>query len=81
MTNVVDMFATEKRVSAKECIQGRVDELDEGDTFTDALVVTFGADGISIRSNAGGYADIVMLLQMVQQTVVSMHMYGVEDEE
>ena len=43
--------------------------------------MTFGADGISIRSNAGGYADIVMLLQMVQQTVVSMHMYGVEDEE
>jgi len=81
MSNVVDLFATEKRINAKECIQGRVDELDEDDSFTDALVVTYGADGISLRSNAGGYADIVMLLEMVRQTVVNMHMYGAEDDE
>ena len=81
MSNVVDLFATEKRINAKACIQGRVDELDEDDSFTDALVVTYGEDGISLRSNAGGYAEIVMLLEMVRQTVVNMHMYGAEEDE
>lgn len=80
MSNVVDMFNTPARVNAKATIQGRVEELDEDDAHTDALVITFGSDGLTIRSNAGGYADILMLLQMVQQTVVNMHMYE-EDEE
>ena len=80
MSNVVDIFNTPARVNAKATIQGRVEELDEDDAHTDALVITFGSDGLTIRSNAGGYADILMLLQMVQQTVVNMHMYE-EDEE
>ncbi len=80
MSNVVDIFNTPARVNAKATIQGRVEELDEDDAHTDALVITFGADGLTIRSNAGGYADILMLLQMVQHTVVNMHMYE-EDEE
>lgn len=81
MSNVVDMFNTPQRVSAKETIQGRVDELEDGDTFTDALVITFGADGLSIRSNAGEFPDILMLLQMTQQTIVNMHMDQGSEEE
>jgi hypothetical protein len=81
MSNVVDLFNNPPRVNAKATIQGRVEELDEDDTHTDALVITFGADGLTIRSNAGGYEDILMLLQMVQQTVVNLHMYGGEDDE
>lgn len=81
MSNVVDMFNTPQRVSAKETIQGRVDELEDGDTFTDALVITFGSDGLSIRSNAGEFPDILMLLQMTQQTIVNMHMDQGSEEE
>ena len=50
MSNVVDMFNTPARVNAKATIQGRVEELDEDDAHTDALVITFGSDGLTIRS-------------------------------
>ena len=82
MSNVVDMFDVPKRKNAKECLQGRVDELDEDDSFTDVLCLTFGEDGMAIRTNAGGVADCITMLEMFKRIMLDMHMYGdyYEDE-
>jgi len=80
MSNVVDLYPESKRINAKECLQGRVDELLEDDDFTDVLVLTFGEDGMAIRTNAGGVAECVLMLEMFKGTLINMHMYDGEDE-
>jgi len=81
MSNVVDLYPESKRINAKACLQGRVDELLEDDDFTDVLVLTFGEDGLAIRTNAGGVAECVLMLEMFKDTLIKMHMYDEEDDE
>lgn len=76
MGEVVDMFGGTPRKNAKECLQGRVDEIDEDDSFTDVLCLTFGEDGMSIRTNAGGVTDCITMLEMFKRVLLDMHMYG-----
>lgn len=80
MSNVVELHPQEKRINAKECLQGRVDELQEDDDFTDVLVLSFGEEGMAIRTNAGGVAECVLMLEMFKDTLINMHLYDEDDD-
>jgi hypothetical protein len=80
MSNVIDLFDKTGRINAKKCLQGRVDELEEDDDFTDVLVLTYGADGMSIRTNAGGMAETMLMLDMFKHTLIDFHLWSEEDE-
>lgn len=78
--NVINLFEEERRIPAKECLAGRVEELDEADTFTDVLVITYGEEGLAIRSNAGGFAEVNLLLDITKSTILTGIIYDDEDE-
>lgn len=80
MSNVIDLFEKPTRVNAKECLQGRVDELEADDDFTDVLVLTYGADGMAIRTNAGGIAETMLMLNMFNHTLMNFHLESEEDD-
>lgn len=80
MSNVINLFGdTEvERMNAVAVLQGRIDELDADDTFTDVLIVTYGEDGIAIKTNCGGLAETNIMLDMVKSQLVQMVMFGDE---
>lgn len=80
MSNVIDLFEKPVRINAKECLQGRVDELEAEDDFTDVLVLTYGADGMAIRTNAGGIAETMLMLDMFKHTLMGFHLESEEDD-
>ena len=81
MSNVVDLYPEHKRINAKACLEGRVAEMQEDDDFTDVLVLTFGEEGLAIRTNCGGIAESVLMLEMFKDTLVKMHMYDEDYED
>ena len=80
MSNVINLFDQPVRVNARACLQGRVDELEEDDDFTDVLVLTYGADGMAIRTNAGGIAETMLMLDMFKHTLMNFHLESEEDD-
>lgn len=65
-----------KRKNAYQCLKGRLDELDQDDEFTDVLIITYGEDGMAIRTNAGGVAECLMITQMMQHAFLNDAVYG-----
>ena len=84
MSNVHNLFGgptgdgpeLPKRKSAYECLQGRLEEMDPADEFTDVLIVTYGADGMAIRTNAGGVAECMMITNMMNHAFLNDAVYG-----
>jgi len=81
MTNVVNLFEEEKRRTAVDSLTERAEELDPEDEFTDCLIVTYGEDGLAIKTNVGGLAESNIMLDMVKQQLVTMLMFGDGDGE
>ena len=82
MTNVINLFGEpEKRIKAVEVLTARAAELAEDDEFTDVLIVTYGEDGLAIKTNAGGFAEANIMLDMVKAQLVGMVMFGEDDGE
>lgn len=77
MTNVINLFGDEpERRPAVEILRERADELGEEDEFTDVLIITYGDDGLAIKTNAGGLAECNIMIDMIKQQLVSMIMFG-----
>ena len=80
MTNVINLFGDEpERRKAVEILRERADELDAEDDFTDVLILTYGEEGLAIKTNAGGMAECNIMLDMVKQQLVTMLMFGEDD--
>jgi len=80
MSNVINLFGEEpERRKAVEILLERADELDADDDFTDVLILTYGEDGLAMKTNAGGVAEANIMLDMVKQQLVQMLMFGEED--
>lgn len=82
MSNVINLFGEDQeRITAADVLNSRAEELGEDDEFTDVLVITYGADGLAIKTNAGGFAEANIMLDMVKSQIVGMVMFGEEDGE
>lgn len=81
MSNVINLFEEEKRRTAVEILTERAAELDPEDEFTDVLILTYGEDGLAIKTNTGGLAEANIMLDMVKQQLVTMLMFGEDDGE
>lgn len=84
MTNVIEggfgRDNTPARKTAIEVLRERVDELTPDDEFTDALVITFGEDGVGVRTNLNGPAEVNYLLDITKMIMVDIAFTGGEDE-
>lgn len=81
MSNVINLFEEEKRRTAVEILTERAAELDPEDEFTDVLILTYGEDGLAIKTNTGGLAEANIMLDMVKQQLITMLMFGEDDGE
>jgi hypothetical protein len=82
MTNVINLFGDEpERRTAVDILRERADELDAEDEFTDCLIITYGEDGLAIKTNTGGLAEANIMIDMVKQQLVTMLMFGEDDGE
>lgn len=81
MSNVIELFKEEKRMTAVEILEERAAELETDDDFTDVLVITYGADGLMIKTNAGGFAEANIMVDMVKSQLVTYAMFGEGDDE
>ena len=82
MSNVINLFGeAPERIKAVEVLTARAAELDPEDEFTDVLIVTYGEDGLAIKTNAGGFAEANIMLDMVKAQLVSMVMFGEDNGE
>ena len=82
MTNVINLFGDdEKRRTAQELLLERAAEMEADDEFSDVLIVTYGEDGLAIKTNVGGLAESNIMLDMVKQQLVTMLMFGDGDGE
>ena len=82
MTNVINLFGDEpERRTAVDILRERADELDTEDEFTDCLIITYGEDGLAIKTNTGGLAEANIMIDMVKQQLVTMLMFGEDDGE
>lgn len=79
MSNVINLFEEEKRRTAVEILTERAAELDPEDEFTDVLILTYGEDGLAIKTNTGGLAEANIMLDMVKQQLITMLMFGEDD--
>jgi hypothetical protein len=80
MTNVINLFGEEpERRKAVEILTERAAELDAEDDFTDVLILTYGEEGLAIKTNTGGLAEANIMLDMVKQQLVTMLMFGEDD--
>lgn len=80
MTNVINLFGEEeKRRTAVEILRERAEELGDEDEFTDVLIITYGEDGLAIKTNVGGLAESNIMIDMVKQQLVTMLMFGEDD--
>jgi hypothetical protein len=82
MTNVINLFGDEpERRTAVDILRERAEELDAQDEFTDCLIITYGEDGLAIKTNTGGLAEANIMIDMVKQQLVTMLMFGEDDGE
>ena len=82
MSNVINLFGEEpERRTAVDILTERASELDAEDGFTDCLIITYGEDGLAIKTNTGGLAEANIMIDMVKQQLVTMLMFGEEDGE
>ena len=81
MSNVINLFEEEKRLTAVETLTARAEELENDDEWTDVLIVTYGEDGLAIKTNAGGFAEANIMLDMVKSQLIAMLMFGEDDGE
>lgn len=81
MSNVINLFEEEKRLTAVETLTARAAELESDDEWTDVLIVTYGEDGLAIKTNAGGFAEANIMLDMVKSQLIAMLMFGEDDGE
>ena len=80
MTNVINLFGDEpERRTAVDILTERADELTADDEFTDCLIITYGEDGLAIKTNTGGLAEANIMIDMVKQQLVTMLMFGEDD--
>jgi len=79
MSNVINLFEEEKRRTAVDILAERATELDAEDDFTDCLILTYGEDGLAIKTNVGGLAEANILIDMVKQQLITMLMFGEDD--
>lgn len=76
---VVSLFGEEAlRKTAYECLAGRLEEIEEGDQATDVLILTMDHEGSAIRTNCGGIAESLLMLETFKSMFLSMHMYPEE---
>lgn len=82
MTNVVSLFGEEEsRRTAYDLLTERAEELSKEDEFTDVLIITYGEDGLTLKTNVGGLAESNIMIDMVKQQLVQMLVYGDDDGE
>lgn len=80
MSNVINLFGDEpERRPAVEILRERADELSEDDEFTDVLIITYGEEGLAIKTNAGGLAEANIMLDMIKQQLITLIMFGEDD--
>lgn len=79
MTNVINLFEDEApRRNAVEILEERIAELDVDDEWTDVLIITYGEDGLALKTNAGGMAEANIMIDMVKNQLIAMLMFGEE---
>ena len=77
MTNVINLFEEEApRRNAVEILQERITEMDADDEWTDVLIITYGEDGLALKTNAGGMAEANIMIDMVKNQLIAMLMFG-----
>ena len=82
MSNVINLFGEEpERRTAVDILTERAEELAPEDEFTDCLIITYGEDGLAIKTNTGGLAEANIMIDMVKQQLITMLMFGEDDGE